>query len=1059
MNARERKMELMVSSRFVGVVSFVLAVAIAALCDAQTFRGSISGRVTDATGAVLPGVTVTATNNATAQSRTTTTSGTGDFSLPDLALGTYTLEATLQGFQTLKVTVEVTVSRVSSIDLKMGLSTVAETVQVSAAILTLDTKSTALSNVIQPKQVQDLPLNGRDFTRMLQLSPGVAGTSVNGVRTRGNNYQIDGADNNDAFQNIAAVNQGGVSGIAGTLLPIEAIDQFSVQSGGSAEMGRNAGSTVNLVIKSGTNDIHGTTYYFNRNEALSANSPVAAPGTPKREIRNNQYGFSLGGPIVHSKTFYFSTFEAQKLDAGNSLTDTAPSADWVAGATSLLRQFNVPVNPVSTSLLSLWPADSRTGPATALNFVSGDPNTYSSYNGIVKVDHNFNSIHSISARYFGGGGDQVASTSSPYLAYFQAVPSRMHNVSVVTTSVFTSHLVNQFVVGYNYFLQKFNSFDTSADPIALGLNTGVTDPTLAGPPNITINGFAQVGGTQPLGRVDKTIHFTDSLNWQKGSHQIKVGGEARVSKLFVFYDSNKRGNFTFDGTVGPWASLPTSQASSALKALADFMAGDVVTGSIVLGNTHHNYFQNTWDVYAQDVWSATPKVTLNYGLRYTYPGVLGASDGPLTTFIAGKGMVSTDTLYPADKTDVSPRFGITYTPSDSRTTVIRGGWGLFYDMLAVNFFTANTGFANGGALGVGNNPGGPTPVFSITQRRFTYAANVPVFGSSAQPPYGAFAVSQDLKLPYVINFNVNVEQQLGPRTIVQIGYVGTRGHRLALMRDINAPAPSAAGVSQARRPFAALYPDLAAINELETIGRSQYNSLQMSLIQSNWHGLSGRLNYTLSHAMDNGSEARNTLPMDSTNIDADWGNASFDIRHVVSAGFTYNLPAWNGSRLADGWQFNVISTIQSGTPFNITTGTDVSGTGDRQDRPNLVGDPFGGIAQPTTGTAVRYFNPAAFAVPAAGTFGNLPRNAYYGPWFKTVDVSVFKTTKLTARTSIQLRAEIFNVFNIINWANPGNMLSSSTTFGLLSNTRNASNAPGIGSGEPFNMQLAAKILF
>ena len=424
-----------------------------------------------------------------------------------------------------------------------------------------------------------------------------------------------------------------------------------------------------------------------------------------------------------------------------------------------------------------------------------------------------------------------------------------------------------------------------------------------------------------------------------------------------------------------------------------------------------------------------------------------------------QGMVSTDQLYPAQKDAISPRVGITYVPSDSRRTVIRGGYGLFYDMFALAFFTANTGFANGGALGVGNNPGGPTPVFSITQRRFTYAPNVPVFGSSAQPPYGAFAVSQDLKLPYVINFNVNVEQQLGPRTIVQIGYVGTRGHRLALMRDINAPAPSAAGVSQARRPFAALYPDLAAINELETIGRSQYNSLQMSLIQSNWHGLSGRLNYTLSHAMDNGSEARNTLPMDSTNIDADWGNASFDIRHVVSAGFTYNLPAWNGSRLADGWQFNVISTIQSGTPFNITTGTDVSGTGDRQDRPNLVGDPFGGIAQPTTGTAVRYFNPAAFAVPAAGTFGNLPRNAYYGPWFKTVDVSVFKTTKLTARTSIQLRAEIFNVFNIINWANPGNMLSSSTTFGLLSNTRNASNAPGIGSGEPFNMQLAAKIIF
>lgn len=1041
--------------------SIALIFACAAVSAAQTFRGGISGRVVDATGAVLPGVSVTATHNGTGIARTTTSSETGDFSLPDLPLGAYTVEAALQGFQTMKTTVEVTVSRISSIELKMGLSNVAETVSVSAAAIQLDTVSTALSNVIQPKQVQDLPLNGRDFTRMLQLSPGVAAnqTSVNGVRTRGNNYQIDGADNNDAFQNVAAVNQGGVSGIAGTLLPIEAIDQFSVQAGGSAETGRNAGSTVNLVIKSGTNDLHGTTYYFNRNEALSANSPVAAPGSAKREIRDNQYGFSLGGPIVHNRTFYFTTFEVQKLTAGNSLTDTAPSGAWVTDATNLLNRFNVPVNPVSQNMLALWPSDSRTGTDSALNFVSGDPNTYSSYNGIAKVDHTFNEVHSISARYFGGGGDQVAQINSPYLAYFQAVPSRMHNVSVVTTSVFTSHLVNQFVVGYNYFLQKFNSYDTSANPLSMGLNTGVTDPTLAGPPNITINGFAAVGGTQPLGRVDKTLQFTDSMSWQKGSHQIKVGGEARVAKLFIFYDSNKRGTFTFDGTVGPWASLPSSQATPALKALADYMAGDVATGIIVYGNTHHNYFQNSADFFAQDAWTVTPKVTLNYGLRYTYPGILGASDGNLTEFIPSQGMVSTDTLYPADKTDFSPRVGITYTPTESRHTVIRGAWGLYYDMLAVNFFTANTGFANGGALGVGNNPGGSDPVYSITQRKFTYAPGVSVFGTTPQPPFGAFGVDQGIKLPYVLNFNVNVEQQLGSNTILQIGYVGTRGHRLALMDDINAPLPSAGGVAQKNRPYYALYPTLAAINMLETVGHSEYNSLQMSLIQNNWHGLSGRLNYTLGHAMDDGSEARNTLPMDSRNIEADWGNAAFDIRHVISAGFTYNLPSLGGSQFGSGWQFNVISTVQSGVPFNIITGTDASGTGDRQDRPNLVGDPFANLPATANPLFQYWVNPAAFQAPAAGTFGNLARNAYYGPWFKTVDVSVFKTTKLTDRTSIQLRAEIFNLFNWINWANPGATLSSSTSFGILSNTKNASNAPGIGAGEPFNMQLAAKLIF
>jgi outer membrane receptor protein involved in Fe transport len=1045
--------------RFVSVFSVFLLFTTASIAGAQTFRGGISGRVVDSTGAVLPGVTVTATNTATGVGRTTTSSDTGDFSLPDLALGVYKIEFSLQGFQTQTATLEVTVSRISEVTMKMGLSNVSETVTVSATAITLDTKSTSLANVINPKQVQDLPLNGRNFTRMLQLAPGVNGNSVNGVRERGNNFQIDGADNNDAFQNAAAVNQGGVSGIAGTLLPIEAIDQFSVTSGGEAEQGRNAGSTVNLVMKSGTNNVKGTVYYFNRHEALAANSPVAAPGTPKREIRNNQYGFSLGGPIAHNKTFYFSTLEVQKLTAGNSLPDTAPTPAWQASATQLLNQFGVPVNPVATKQFALWPADSMTGSATAQNFVGADPNTYSSYNGIVKVDHQFNSVHSISARYFGGGGDQVAQINSPYLAYFQAVPSRMHNVSVVTTSVFTSHLVNQLVVGYNYFLQKFNSFDTSANPASLGLNTGVTDPSLAGPPNITISGFAAVGGTQPLGRVDKTLHFTDSITYATGAHQIKVGGEARVAKLFIFYDSNTRGTFTYDGTVGPWASLPAAQASTSLKALADFMAGRVATGSIVRGNTHHDYLQNSFDIFAQDVWTATEKLTLNFGLRYTYPGVLGASDGPLTEFIPSQGMVSTDTLYPADKTDLSPRVGFTFTPSESRKTVIRGGWGLFYDMFAVNFFTANTSFANGGALGVGNNPGGASPVYSITQTKFTIVDGAPIFGTTPNPPYGAFAVSQDLKLPYVINFNLNVQQQLAPTMIAQIGYVGTRGHRLGLMRDINAPAPRAGGVLQAARPYNAQYPTLAAINELDSIGTSEYNSLQMSLIQSSWHGLSGRLNYTLSHAMDNGSEARNTLPMNSSNIDADWGNAAFDVRHVVTAGFTYSLPDMGGGRLGDGWQLNTIAHFQSGRPFNVTTGADTDGTGDRQDRPNLVGDPFANVVQPTSGTAVRFFDPAAFAVPAAGTYGNLARNAYYGPWFKTVDLSVFKTTKLDDRRSLQLRCEIFNIFNITNWAAPGGSMSSSTTFGLLTSTFAGGSAPGIGTGEPRNVQLAAKLLF
>jgi Carboxypeptidase regulatory-like domain len=1047
--------------RLVPTVILLSLVLAATSSGAQTFGGGISGRVTDESGGVLPGVSVTATHVATGVSRTTETSTTGQFSFPDLPLGAYRVEATLQGFQPQRATVEVVVSRISPVELKLGLSTVSETVQVSAAALTLDTVSTALSNVISPKQVQDLPLNGRNFTRLLQLTPGAAGSAINGNRTRGNNYQIDGADNNDAFQNVAAVNQGGVSGIAGTLLPIDAIDQFSVQAGGGAEQGRNSGSTVNLVIKSGTNELHGSTYYFNRHEALAAQSPIAAPDAPKRQIRNNQGGFSLGGPIVKNKAFFFSTFESQRLTAGNTTATTTPSDAWVANATQLLNQFSVPVNPVSVNLLALWPQASRTGvPATANNYISTDPNDYTSHNGIIKVDQQFNADHRISVRYFGGGGPQTAQTNSPFGSYYQHVPSLMHNISIIPTWVISPHLLNQLVIGYNYFKQTFNSADLSFNPADAGLNTGVADdPDLAGPPNVTLSGFASVGGTQPLGRVDDTWHVTESLSYAKGAHQLKLGGELRTAKLFVFYDSNKRGNFTFDGTVGPWSSLPAAQVSPALKALADYMAGYVATGSIVRGNTHHHYVQNSWDLYAQDAWTITPQLTINFGLRYTNPGVLHASDGPLTTFIRERGMVSTEQLYPNDANNFSPRAGFAYTPRAGGSTVVRGSYGMFFDMLAVNFFTANTGFANGGALGVGNNPGGSTPVYSITQNRFTLVNNQPVFGSEPRPPYGAFAASQDLQLPYVHSFNINVQQQLNRSMIAQIGYVGTRGRHLALMRDINAPPPNAAGLIQANRPFAAQYPELAAINELVTIGRSSYNSLQLSLIQNSWHGLSGRANYTFGHAMDNGSEARNTLPMDSTNIDLDWGNATFDVRHVFTSGLNYDIPAFSQSRLGEGWQVNAILHFQSGSPFNVTTGTDRSGTGARADRPNVAGDPFEGVVQPTSGQFQAYFNPAAFALQPAGTYGSLARNAYYGPGFKTVDLSVFKTTKIDGRVSLQARLEIFNVFNWTNWANPGSTLSSSTTLGLLTNTREGNNAPGIGSGEPRNIQLALKLIF
>ena len=402
-------------------------------------------------------------------------SASGDFSIVELPTGKYTITITHPGFEAKKVdNIEVVVSRTTNLTLTLGVASQTSLVEVNAQAVTLETSSTALTGIVDTRTVKDLPLNGRDFRQMLKLSPGVnaANNSVNGMRTSGNNYQIDGADNNDAFHNTSAVNQGGVSGIAGTLLPIEAIDQFSIQSNAGADVGRNGGASVNLVIKSGANDLHGSLYYFNRNEALASPSPVQPIGAKARAIRNHQYGVAVGGPIVKNRTFFFVTGEGQVANAANSTLTTVPSDDWVADARTLMSQYGIAVNPLSLNMLTFWPSRTKSAGAGLNNFLNGDASVYDSYNGIVKVDHRFNQNHSLSGRYFGGNGKQTAPTSSQLKEYFQVAPSRMHNVSIVLNSVLTPRMVNQSTLGTNFFLQVFNDADTSAVQRQLFLRIG-----------------------------------------------------------------------------------------------------------------------------------------------------------------------------------------------------------------------------------------------------------------------------------------------------------------------------------------------------------------------------------------------------------------------------------------------------------------------------------------------------------------------------------------------------------------------------------------------------------
>jgi hypothetical protein len=1052
--------------------------AMAVPMAAQTFRGGINGSVEDASGAVLDNAKISAVNSATGFSRAVLTGSTGEFSIPDLPPGVYSVSALKPGFQEEKNNVEVVVSRVTSINFRLPVASQTSTVMVSAEVASIETTSTTLTGVVNTQTVSDLPMNGRDFRQMLKLAPGVspAVASINGSRTRGNNYQIDGADNNDGFQNAAAVNQGGVAGIAGTLLPVEAIDQFSVATNGSAEMGRNGGGVINMVIKSGTNELHGSAFYFNRNEFFAANTPLAPAGSKVRRIRNQQGGFSLGGPIRKNRTFFFLTGEYQKADASNATAIATLSPAWVSQGLSILNSFGIPANPVSTNLISFWPSRIRTGAAVINNYFSTDPNTYNSYNGIIKIDHTFNAAHSLSVRYYGGTGTQAAvvDATAPFREYFQVAPSHMHNVAVAFNSVISPRIVNNLVLGANYFLQTFNDVDTSPNPIGAGLNTGVTAPTLQGSPTIKISGFATAGATQPTGRVDTTGHFTDTISLNLGRHQLKIGGEYRRALLDIFYESGTRGTFTFDGTRGPWST--SSAYSAQQRALADFLAGYATNSSgatitraapgvqVVGSFLQRNYTQNSMDSFIHDNWQVTPRLNLNFGVRYTYLGPLADEKNEITTFVPGKGIVGPghglDTLYQRDLDSFAPRLGFAWQPMKNGKTVIRGGWGIYYDVPAVAFFAANTGGGNGGAAGVDANPGGPLPIYSLSAPPgLTLQPGVDPWAGATVPILGVLSVNQNLRNPYVQNLNFNVQQSLWAGGVLQVGYAGSLGRKLIYTRDINAAIPGAGSV-QSRRPYSAAYPTLGAINQLESGATSDYHSLQAQLTQRFFKGVTGSFAYTYGKAIDTASEARSVVPANSYNLALDRGPSDFDTRHIVTAFVSYSMPSFTShwKPLTQGWQINTLTTAHTGLPILLRAGTDANGDGDTFDRINLVGDPFANLPAAPNATSRVWVNRGAFQSATGGTTGNLGRNAIYGPGFFSIDPSLFKQFSIREHLKAQFRIEVFNVLNWTNYANPTTTFNSGS-FGLISNTRNGSGAPGLGFGEPRNVQLALKFVW
>ncbi len=1069
-------------------------VLISGIAHAQTFRGTILGTVTDSTGAAIPEATVAIKNLGTGQTRTTTSGDAGTYTVPELPVGNYAVTVSKDGFDSMTVGgVSVTVAGEHSVDVTLEPGKVSSRVEVQASAPLVTTTEDTLGGTVQASQVSDLPVNGRDYTKLIYLQPGVSGGpdqitdspgsfgefSVNGARGRSNNFLLDGTDMNDGYRNDPAINQAGVFGTPATILPVDAVAELAVLSNFAPEYGRNAGGVINIVTKSGTNQIHGTAADYFRNDALDARNFFNNAPTPKTAFHNNQFGGSLGGPIVKDKAFFFGDYEGQRETGGLNSTACVPTTEDITTATSLLAQQDISVNPVISKLLARnpWPAAT----SESCNNVSATANIFNSVNSLIaKADYNINEKNMLTARYYystsnqsfplglGGTGDLPG--------YNTVTPTNVNLLSFSYLTMLSLTKVNEVRFGYNRLYEIFVPQDSTFNPASIGLDTGV-GPQDYGLPKITVGEYTSIGATDsdPRGRTDENWQFIDNFSWKLNKHALKFGYEFRRTTVAQYFDENFRGSLTFDD-------------------LTDFLQGIPTGEGILQGDTNRNTYQNSHAFYVQDSYRLTRQLTLNYGLRWDYFGVIAEENNLFSNFNPASGVLSQvgtnglSSLYQPDHRNFSPRASVAYDVGGKGNTVIRIGFGQFYDVFSQDFFLGQIPY-NADTPGSAYNDIGPKPILGNGGVTSQIVSGQPVYNS-----FGAssnlFAVDQHLPTPYMFNYNLNVQQQLGKAVVLQVGYVGSEGHHLFRFRDINQQQLSCQlGVScTANFP----YPDFGYVNYLETSANSVYNSLQTQLRIRSFHGLESTVNYNYSHSIDNASDGTDfepnaAQPNDSYRVNLERGNSNFDVRHRLTWMVDYKLPSPHGtyawSKLGKGWAIDSVLTVQTGQPFqlNFNYSGDWDGSGEYFPRPDVIGNPYAGTSLPND-----VINLAAFKVPCtydAETSACVPgtqhpgtegRNSLWGPGFKQWDVALYKDTAINERLKMQFRADFFNVVNHPNFTNPflPTFFAACDTNGINPNTGACQGYlpttatgdvgegnPFIGGGGPRGIQLALKFMF
>jgi carboxypeptidase family protein len=1121
---------------------------------AQTDTASIQGAVTDSQGAVISGATITAVNTGTNQTYTATSDAGGVYVIPAVVRGSYRVEIKANGFKAEVQQFDLNIREQKQYNAILQPGAVSETVEVRADVTLADTSTSSMGEVIQGNQITELPLNGRNFTQLALLTPGVtrgaygsqasgignqaetfryaqtggAALSANGLRQQANNFILDGLDNNEGLVNTINI-----------FPPVEATEEFRVDTSvAPAEFGRAGGAIVDSSLKSGTNQFHGTAFDFLRNSALDANSVYFNPitngkPTPKSPFKRNQFGGTIGGPIIKNKLFVFGDFQGLRSDQPqNPQITTVPTPLMRQGNFSellgagLSGQMSIPacvtnpafytvgsngnkvnsagyvfdpvtctpfgwngttatniipaglINPVGLKYLNAFPAATLPG---ILNNFASQPQVVENYNDFdVRIDYNVRQNDTIFGRVDYGKDDTTQGTVLGVLPSGFGSGSRDNHprgVGIGETHIFNSNVINDLRLGWSrpYFdyLNPFNNVPLAQE---LGIPNANRLPELGGGALIGPYGqqISYTGDGGPYIVPQKSIQLVDTVSWVHGNNSFRFG-TSLLRRNVSYFISDYRGKGFFQLGNGTFTGYPVSEL------LDGFMIEYDISNPV-------NVNTISWETgyFAQDDWKISRRLTLNLGLRYDlftspYEAHNRWSNFDLQTgqlIEAGVGGASRS-LVNTDTNNFAPRIGFAYDLFGTGKTVVRGGFGMFYflDRGGVgNQLSANPDWSYANALqasaGFRTTLNGEAPLNSNNPQDATGAIPLPSPSINLNHPTNTqlIAVPSNNQNSSINEWNLQISQAVGAGTDLRVAYVGTKSDHLMTWYNLNGPQLVGAAVPF---PGQGLNVIVGAAN-----GSSNYNGLQVSMNRRMTAGLQYTIAYTYSHSLDNslsafsntGNNQRLFINGTSALLNLNYGNSDDDQRQAFTFAGTYDLPFghgrrfggdWNGvaNAILGGWEANVIASIGTGTPFDVVGNPPNSNCNGCQIRPNYLGGASIGDAgrDPNNNNDLIWLKAptGSFVYPAfngSGQFLSVPtlgRNAFYGPGYDPVDFAIYKNFGLTERLKMQFRAEMYNIFNSPQFANPDSNPNDGN-FGEINSTREFSER---------EIQFALKLMF